>query len=846
MRRRARTSYTRLRSSGRACAAAAGRRTPTARAARRGRAAAAARRRRRPRRRRRRRRPSRRRGARRAVRPPRAGTPRARRPRSSPGRPCRASRPGWRRRGRRCRRSPRCRRSSAPTPRRPRDQPRQPAPGGEGRQSSARRDGTSVSPGRPPPPSANQHDRQPLPRTTSRNRSVLRVPGERPACRRGRCSRRTAPRTGRRRPSRSPVTMPSAGVCSTSSASLRRARCAATTRPPCSVNEPASTRSATFSRAVRRPRACAFATAAGRGVVGEQRAGGRSTSARSGRTRVGVDRRRSLRRLAADAGRLEPHQHGARLDGAGPTTASTRDDRAAGAARRRRAPSSSPRARRAPARRRTCVARRRLRPRRPCRPSGAASVRRRGSVADGDQRGRQQRVDGLGGAAGADVRVLQQRRRAAPRSSRSPGVRSSARARRARSSRPQVGGAADDDLGEQRVEARVGRPAGGAPRCRPARPARTGGSSAVSVPVGGQRRPSGPEALGQHPQLDGGAAGRAGRSARGRRGSRRAATCSSAATRSTPSTCSVTVCSTCSRGLTSRNQCSSPRHQELDGARARGSRRAAAGTASSASRARSASGRSGAGATSTSFCRRRCRLQSRSPSATTAAPSPSTCTSTWRAPVSSRSTCDPRRTRGLARGSGRRPRRGPRRRSTTRSPRPPPPPAALTTTRTAGEQRGGLRDRSPPARAPGRRASGRGRGPRPCRRTARRASGDGPDRTSPACASRLGEVGALGQEAVAGVDVACSRSRARPATRAAHVEVGGRAVAGQGVDGRRRVRAWAVSLPAVTATAGRPRSAAARRTRTATSPRLATSRAAAATSRATWPDRDAARHRAAR
>ena len=52
-----------------------------------------------------------------------------------------------------------------------------------------------------------------------------------------------------------PPTSPSAGVLAIRSSSSRRRRWAAMTSGPYSTNEPSSTRSATFSRAVRRPRA---------------------------------------------------------------------------------------------------------------------------------------------------------------------------------------------------------------------------------------------------------------------------------------------------------------------------------------------------------------------------------------------------------------------------------------------------------------------------------------------------------------------------------------------------------------------------------------------------------------
>ena len=61
-----------------------------------------------------------------------------------------------------------------------------------------------------------------------------------------------------------PPTNPSAGVLAIRSATSRRRRCAAMTSGPYSINEPSSTRSATFSRAVLRLRRRRFATASGR------------------------------------------------------------------------------------------------------------------------------------------------------------------------------------------------------------------------------------------------------------------------------------------------------------------------------------------------------------------------------------------------------------------------------------------------------------------------------------------------------------------------------------------------------------------------------------------------------
>src|SRR4051812_17910330 len=77
--------------------------------------------------------------------------------------------------------------------------------------------------------------------------------------------------------------MPSAGVRASRSSSSRRARWAAIAKRPYSTNEPGSTRSATFSRAVRPPAAWRRSTASGRASssVNARRA---STSARSARS----------------------------------------------------------------------------------------------------------------------------------------------------------------------------------------------------------------------------------------------------------------------------------------------------------------------------------------------------------------------------------------------------------------------------------------------------------------------------------------------------------------------------------------------------------------------------------
>ena len=61
-----------------------------------------------------------------------------------------------------------------------------------------------------------------------------------------------------------PATRPSAGVLAIRSSSERRLRCAAMASAPYSTKLPASTRSAMFSRAVRRPCLCRLATAAWR------------------------------------------------------------------------------------------------------------------------------------------------------------------------------------------------------------------------------------------------------------------------------------------------------------------------------------------------------------------------------------------------------------------------------------------------------------------------------------------------------------------------------------------------------------------------------------------------------
>ena len=105
-------------------------------------------------------------------------------------------------------------------------------------------------------------------------------------------------------PNRSPLTVPmpptrpSAGVLAMRSARSRRRRWAAITSGPYSTNEPSSTRSATFSRAVRRPRSRRRATASGRDSSSP--AAWRSIdSARSARTPLGavVVRLRLVRRV---------------------------------------------------------------------------------------------------------------------------------------------------------------------------------------------------------------------------------------------------------------------------------------------------------------------------------------------------------------------------------------------------------------------------------------------------------------------------------------------------------------------------------------------------------------------
>ena len=114
--------------------------------------------------------------------------------------------------------------------------------------------GASVSPGRPPPPSAKNTVGQPLPfdhleqpvllamvlhaLRAGENHVVVGQHGGRAV------RRRSRPRS----PDRPP------GVWAISSSTARRRRCAAITSGPYSMNEPASHRSSTFSRAVRWPR----------------------------------------------------------------------------------------------------------------------------------------------------------------------------------------------------------------------------------------------------------------------------------------------------------------------------------------------------------------------------------------------------------------------------------------------------------------------------------------------------------------------------------------------------------------------------------------------------------------
>ena len=81
-----------------------------------------------------------------------------------------------------------------------------------------------------------------------------------------------------------PATSPSPGVFSIRSARSRRRRCAAMTSGPYSIKLPSSTRSATFSRAVRLPRRRRFATASGR-AASSPPSWRSMTSVRSGRSR---------------------------------------------------------------------------------------------------------------------------------------------------------------------------------------------------------------------------------------------------------------------------------------------------------------------------------------------------------------------------------------------------------------------------------------------------------------------------------------------------------------------------------------------------------------------------------
>ena len=105
-----------------------------------------------------------------------------------------------------------------------------------------------------------------------------------PAYRPARCSRKT-PRRPRRRPIlATPATNPSAGVLAIRSSSERRLRCAAIASAPYSTKLPGSTRSAMFSRAVRRFWLCRLAIALGRPSSRVSRCR-RRTSSRSARRR---------------------------------------------------------------------------------------------------------------------------------------------------------------------------------------------------------------------------------------------------------------------------------------------------------------------------------------------------------------------------------------------------------------------------------------------------------------------------------------------------------------------------------------------------------------------------------
>ena len=213
--------------------------------------------------------------------------------------------------------------------------------------------------------------------------------------------------------------------------------------------------------------------------------------------------------------------------------------------------------------------------------------------------------------------------------------RSAPASRRAACSRV---GAQRDHLGEHRVVVRrdlaAGLEAGVEPDAGAVRAGRTRRRprdlerrqrAALRLPVGGR-------VLGVQPHLDRVAVRSAPIAARVER-SRPSATASCSSTRSTPCTSSVTGCSTWRRVFISRNQKRSVAgvEEELDGAGAavvdrRGGR---CGPPSCSAR-RVSSARPGAGASSTTFWCRRWIEQSRSPSTRTPPAWPTTCTSTWR------------------------------------------------------------------------------------------------------------------------------------------------------------------------------------------------------------------------
>ena len=220
---------------------------------------------------------------RRSARSRRARPCRGRRPRSSPARPSRARCSRWRRSGRSSRRAPRCRRSSG------RRRSRSAAPGPRAAPRARRRG--CRAPRRPGSRCRRAARRRPRRRRRSAAacaRSARRAGPScggraRPACRRAPCSRRRARRRRPRSPNRSPLTravprdQAVGGRARDQLVELAARRAGRRSRSaPYSTKVPGSTRSSTFSRAVRPPRGVAALDRLGPRLVLGQRAGARA------------------------------------------------------------------------------------------------------------------------------------------------------------------------------------------------------------------------------------------------------------------------------------------------------------------------------------------------------------------------------------------------------------------------------------------------------------------------------------------------------------------------------------------------------------------------------------------